>query len=34
MAAKVVTLDELREHSSKDSIWVLLNGKGQSLRCQ
>ncbi|KAI0005052.1 cytochrome b5-like heme/steroid binding domain-containing protein [Russula compacta] len=27
MAAKVVTLNELREHSSKDSIWVLVSGK-------
>ena len=30
MAAKIVTLDELRQHTTKDSIWALLNGKGQS----
>lgn len=29
-AEKVVTLKELREHTTKDNIWVLLDGKGQS----
>jgi cytochrome b involved in lipid metabolism len=27
MSTKVVTLDELRQHTTKESIWVLLNGK-------
>jgi hypothetical protein len=30
MSTKVVTLDELRQHTTKESIWVLLNGKGLS----
>jgi hypothetical protein len=29
MATKLVTLDELREHTTKDDLWVLLHGKGQ-----
>ena len=29
MASKVITLDELREHTTKEDIWVLLHGKGQ-----
>ena len=32
MSAKVVSLDELRQHTDKESIWVLLNGKGLSYR--
>jgi len=28
MATKVITLEELRDHTTKDSIWVLLHGKG------
>lgn len=28
MATKVITLEELRGHTTKDSIWVLLHGKG------
>lgn len=31
MASKVITLDELREHTTKEDIWVLLHGKGQFL---
>ncbi|KAI0316117.1 cytochrome b5 [Amylostereum chailletii] len=27
MTAKVVTYDELKQHTKKDSIWVLINGK-------
>jgi len=27
MSTKVVTLNELREHTTKDSLWVLLHGK-------
>ncbi|KAI9467052.1 cytochrome b5-like heme/steroid binding domain-containing protein [Lactarius psammicola] len=27
MSTKVVSLDELRQHTTKESIWVLLNGK-------
>ncbi|KAI0307128.1 cytochrome b5 [Multifurca ochricompacta] len=27
MASKVVTLDELRQHTTKENIWVLVNGK-------
>jgi len=27
MAAKIVTLDELRQHTAKESLWALLNGK-------
>ncbi|KAI0068670.1 cytochrome b5 [Artomyces pyxidatus] len=27
MASKTVNLTELREHTSKDDIWVLINGK-------
>jgi len=27
MASKVITLDELREHTTKEDIWVLLHGK-------
>lgn len=29
MASKVISLDELREHTTKEDIWVLLHGKGQ-----
>ena len=32
MPTKVVTLAELREHTTKDNIWVLLHSKGQSPR--
>ena len=32
MASKVITLEDLREHTTKDDIWVLLHGKGQFLR--
>lgn len=28
MSTKVVSLDELRQHTTKENIWVLLNGKG------
>ncbi len=28
MSTKVVSLDDLRQHTTKESIWVLLNGKG------
>jgi hypothetical protein len=28
--AKVVTLEELKKHASKDSLYVLLHGKGGS----
>ena len=34
MASKVITLDELREHTTKDKLWVLLHGKGQFPRYQ
>lgn len=34
MATKVITLEELREHTTKDNIWVLLHGKGQFPRYQ
>ncbi|KAI9513358.1 cytochrome b5-like heme/steroid binding domain-containing protein [Russula earlei] len=27
MATKIITLEELREHTTKDSLWVLLHGK-------
>ncbi|KAI0304047.1 cytochrome b5 [Russula brevipes] len=27
MSTKIVTLNELREHTTKDSLWVLLHGK-------
>ncbi|KAH9006777.1 cytochrome b5-like heme/steroid binding domain-containing protein [Lactarius hatsudake] len=27
MSTKVVSLNELRQHTTKESIWVLLNGK-------
>jgi hypothetical protein len=30
MPTKVVSLAELREHTTKDSIWVLLHSKGRS----
>ncbi len=33
MANKVVTLSNLREHATKDSLWVLLKGNGQSCIC-
>ena len=29
MTNKVVTLADLREHATKDSLWVLLHSKGQ-----
>jgi len=32
MANKVITLADLREHTTKDSLWVLLHGNGQSPR--
>jgi hypothetical protein len=32
MASKVITLADLREHATKDSLWVLLHGKGQTPR--
>ena len=32
MSTKVVSLDELRQHTTKENIWVLLNGKGLSHR--
>ena len=32
MASKVITLNELREHTMKEDIWVLLHGRGQFLR--
>jgi hypothetical protein len=28
--SKIVTYDELKAHTKKDSIWLLLNGKGLS----
>ena len=28
MAAKVITFDELKAHTSKDNLYVLLHGKG------
>jgi hypothetical protein len=34
MATKVITLDELREHTTKENIWVLLHSKGQFPRHQ
>lgn len=34
MPTKVVTLSELREHATKDNIWVLLHSKGQSSHYQ
>jgi cytochrome b involved in lipid metabolism len=34
MATKVITLDELREHTTKENIWVLIHGKGQFPRHQ
>jgi len=34
MATQVITLNELREHTTKDNIWVLLHGKGQFPRHQ
>ncbi|KAI0254729.1 cytochrome b5-like heme/steroid binding domain-containing protein [Lactifluus subvellereus] len=27
MAVKIVTLDELRQHTTKESLWALLNGR-------
>src|ERR1700761_1376454 len=30
MSTKIVSLDELRQHTTKESIWVLLNQKGLS----
>ena len=33
MSAKIVSLDELRQHTTKESIWVLLSGKGLSHCC-
>jgi len=32
MPHKVITLAELREHTTKDNLWVLLHGNGQSTR--
>jgi hypothetical protein len=32
MADKVITLADLREHTTKDSLWVLLHSNGQCPR--
>jgi cytochrome b involved in lipid metabolism len=30
MSSKIVTLEELRQHASKEELWLLINGKGLS----
>lgn len=30
MPTKVITLEELRQHASKEELWLLISGKGLS----
>lgn len=30
MSTKIVTLEELRQHATKEKLWLLVNGKGLS----
>ena len=31
---KVITLEELKEHTKKDDLYVLLHGKGKQMLCE
>ena len=31
MSSKIITYDELKAHSTKDNIYLLIHGKGASL---